>query len=336
MLFLSGRRPFFTFGIGVAAYAVASAGAVVVTGYVLWQASVAVFDGLEIDLGAPARVAIATAGDKRAVEVAAQAALHREAAMSPLADRGYGSGGGLRSRMREFGASNRNPYVSYGYQQRRDEWGFEEERPRPVITFRTMCVRLCDGYYFPISFAVTPDRLDRDRNVCASRCGAQGRLFVHPSLEPSADEMVDLQGRPYRNLPTAFLYRTQYVADCKCQPEPWETASLERHRAYALAAAAKKGNKDAAKELRSLQAKMKEDAKTAGRPAPSSVVGVGGAPNAAAAARQAEIAKREDGSIMLLGGGPDTKGKSNRAAMPTKSGGDPDWIRRALDAGSGR
>ena len=96
-------------------------------------------------------------------------------------------------------------------------------------------MRLCDGYYFPISFSVTPDRLERDAQVCASRCGSQGRLFVHNNPGGSADDMVDLAGRPYRQLKTAFLYRTEYVASCTCQPQPWEAASQDRHRGYALA-----------------------------------------------------------------------------------------------------
>ena len=70
-------------------------------------------------------------------------------------------------------------------------------------------------------------------------------------------------GRPYRQLKTAFLYRTEYVSSCTCQPQPWDQASLDRHRLYALAAAANKGSKDAAKEMKALQAKLKEDARVA-------------------------------------------------------------------------
>ena len=37
-----------------------------------------------------------------------------------------------------------------------------------------------------------------------------------------------------RSSNSAFLYRTQYVSDCKCQPHPWEVEATERHRMYAL------------------------------------------------------------------------------------------------------
>jgi hypothetical protein len=233
-----------------------------------------------------------------------------------------------------FGSSGRNPYRG-PYSERRDGWGDEDDdrdRPAASSSYRTLCVRLCDGYYFPISFAAPSDRLRRDRDLCASRCGAQGRLYLHKSVGETPEDMVDLQGRPYRQLPTAFLYRTEYVASCKCQADPWEAASLDRHRAYALAAAAGKGNKEAAKELQGVQARMKEAAlvEKAG-------AGNGAKPEAsaaAAAARRADIGRREDGAIMGLGSNAKAGGKA--AAVPaTRARGD-DWMRSIFEPGAGR
>ena len=121
------------------------------------------------------------------------------------------------------------------------------ERPRG--TYRTVCVRTCDGYYFPISFSVTPDRFERDRQACENSCGAQGRLFVYRNPGGDIEDMQDLQGKPYRQLRTAFLYRTEYVADCKCKAHPWEQQARDQHRVYALTAAKRKGDKAARAEL---------------------------------------------------------------------------------------
>ena len=174
--------------------------------------------------------------------------------MQPLQDRW--------SRGMPFGSSSRGSWRSpYDRGRQRGGWDDDEDRPQHGATFRTVCVRLCDGYYFPVSFAVTPDRLERDAKVCASRCGSQGRLFVHDNPGGSPETMVDLAGRPYQQLKTAFLYRTEYVASCTCQPQPWEAASQERHRGYVLTQASSKGNRDAAKELQALQAKQREAAK---------------------------------------------------------------------------
>jgi hypothetical protein len=239
----------------------------------------------------------------------------------------------------QFGTSGRNPYQSYQRPFGRDDG--DDDHPRAGGTYRTVCVRLCDGYYFPINFAVTSERLGRDRDVCESRCGAQGRLFVHPS-GGSSDDMIDLQGRPYRQLRTAFLYRTEFVPSCKCRPDPWESASRDRHRAYALAVEAKKGNKDAAKELQALQVKLKEAAKVATQlaPVPPAAPVNAGAPQnpaaaAAAAARQAEIAGREDGPFMGLGSDAAHKGKTERNPEPLRVNRDRDWIKRAFDPAGG-
>lgn len=101
-------------------------------------------------------------------------------------------------------------------------------------TYRTMCVRLCDGAYFPISFATTRRYFARDEAQCATRCGSPARLFVFPNPGGSPDLMRDLNGRSYVTLPTAFQFRKGAVASCSCRSEPWEAASRERHRFYAL------------------------------------------------------------------------------------------------------
>ena len=185
-------------------------------------------------------------------------------------------------------------------------------------------MRLCDGYYFPISFSVTPDRLQRDAKVCASRCGSQGRLFVHNNPGGSPETMVDLAGRPYQQLKTAFLYRTEYVASCTCQPQPWEAASQERHRGYALAQAASKGNKDAAKELQALQAKQRETAK---------------APEPALVREPVQVVRRDGETLMRLGGGEPkaaTEPRPERAPpSPQSPRSDPDWIKRAWQSSIG-
>ena len=128
-------------------------------------------------------------------------------------------------------------------------FGSDSGWDRPRDTYRTVCVRMCDGYYFPVSFSVTPDRFERDRQSCENSCGAQGRLFVYRNPGGEPEDMQDLQGQPYRQLRTAFLYRTEYVADCKCKPHPWEQQARDQHRVYALAAAKRKGDKTAAAEL---------------------------------------------------------------------------------------
>lgn len=104
--------------------------------------------------------------------------------------------------------------------------------------YRTVCVRLCDGFYFPIKAATTSATFAEDEEACRSSCAAPARLFVYPTDTGSPEEMTDTAGRPYAKLPTAFLYRTTYDAACTCRPQAWETAATDRHRLYAAEAAA--------------------------------------------------------------------------------------------------
>ena len=97
-------------------------------------------------------------------------------------------------------------------------------------TYRTMCVRLCDGYYWPISFATHKGNFARDSQVCTRSCGSPAALYYFPGGEP--EDMVSLQGQPYKSLGTALLYRATYDENCKCRPHPWETEAIERHRRY--------------------------------------------------------------------------------------------------------
>ena len=128
---------------------------------------------------------------------------------------------------------------------------------------RTVCVRLCDGYFWPISFSTDSDHFDRDKRVCEKSCGAPTRLFVHENPGQDVGQMVDLKGVPYTKLRTAFLFRTSYEENCRCNAQPWEQASIDRHRIYALEAEKRKGSQHAAAELTRMKSALLEARKAA-------------------------------------------------------------------------
>jgi hypothetical protein len=120
----------------------------------------------------------------------------------------------------------------------------ERERPparkaAPPAAYRTLCVRLCDGYYWPISYSTSRIRAKRDAERCEQSCPGRARLFLHRNPGEEVEDMVDLQGRRYRDHPQAFLYRAEYIAGCTCRSHPWEAAALARHRSYMEAARTK-------------------------------------------------------------------------------------------------
>jgi Protein of unknown function (DUF2865) len=119
------------------------------------------------------------------------------------------------------GVGRLSPYQSYGN-------GLRDRGS----TYRTLCVRLCDGYYFPISFSTTRSEFAHDADKCSAACGGEARLFYHANPGGEVETMVDLAGMGYAELSTAFKYRKTLVKGCTCRPQPWTEAEAARHRTY--------------------------------------------------------------------------------------------------------
>jgi hypothetical protein len=84
--------------------------------------------------------------------------------------------------------------------------------------YRTLCVRSCDGYYFPISFATSPARFAEDEQACQRLCpAAEASLYTHRNPGEDVAQAVSSSGRVYRDLPNAFRYRREFVASCSCR-----------------------------------------------------------------------------------------------------------------------
>lgn len=85
-------------------------------------------------------------------------------------------------------------------------------------TYRTVCVRTCDGYYFPISYATVPARFATDDALCRRLCPAtEAQLFTYRNPGEDIQQATSVSGRPYMSLPTALLYRKQLVPSCSCR-----------------------------------------------------------------------------------------------------------------------
>jgi hypothetical protein len=94
-------------------------------------------------------------------------------------------------------------------------------------TYRTVCVKSCDGSYFPISFATVPTRFADDERTCKSLCpNAQVTLFTYHNPGEDIAQAVSINGQPYSQSPNAFRFRTQYDKTCSCraQGQSWADA----------------------------------------------------------------------------------------------------------------
>jgi Protein of unknown function (DUF2865) len=85
-------------------------------------------------------------------------------------------------------------------------------------TYRTVCVRSCDGYYFPISFATVPARFADDEKTCKALCpAADASLFTYRNPGEDMHSAVSLNGQAYSSIPNAFAYRQKFNPTCSCK-----------------------------------------------------------------------------------------------------------------------
>jgi Protein of unknown function (DUF2865) len=94
-------------------------------------------------------------------------------------------------------------------------------------TFRTVCVRTCDGFYFPISFATVPARFPDDEKTCKALCpAAEATLFSYRNPGEDMSSAVSISGQPYSSAPNAFRYRQEFNPSCACKAagQTWSDA----------------------------------------------------------------------------------------------------------------
>jgi hypothetical protein len=88
----------------------------------------------------------------------------------------------------------------------------------PSGTYHTVCVRSCDGYYFPISYSTVPSRFADDERSCQRLCPAsEASLYAFRNPGEDMEQAVSTAGQPYTALPNAFRYRKEVTAGCSCR-----------------------------------------------------------------------------------------------------------------------
>jgi len=88
----------------------------------------------------------------------------------------------------------------------------------PSGTYHTVCVRACDGYYFPISYSTVPSRFADDARACQRLCpAAEAELYSFRNPGEDMQQALSIGGQAYTALPNAFRYRKEVVAGCSCR-----------------------------------------------------------------------------------------------------------------------
>jgi len=103
-----------------------------------------------------------------------------------------------------------------------------DERPRNV-GHRAVCVRLCDGAFFPMTSSARPGASLGQEEMCQMQCpGAEVALYR--MRDDQIENAVSVDGSPYSALPNALRFRQRFDAACTCRPRngSWAEAFSQR------------------------------------------------------------------------------------------------------------
>lgn len=115
----------------------------------------------------------------------------------------------------------------------------EAEDDRPAGGSQAICVRTCDGGFFPMITKARSSNLDDLETLCKALCpNAEVKLYTR-SPWGALEGAVSVAGEPYSDLENAFKYQKSYDSTCGCKPpdKSWaealqeaESILAERHK----------------------------------------------------------------------------------------------------------
>ena len=177
-----------------------------------------------------------------------------------------------------------------------------------------VCVRSCDGGFFPVSYAAGSEDSAGLTALCTALCpNAQANVYTYGG-GADIESAVSLTGQAYRALPAAFRYRTTFDSTCTCKAanQTWVAALTEAERLLTSG-----GGHDVvvseqkAAELsrpKFMPVKVKADPKLQARADPNATAGIGALP--AAPADDGQTAREASAGAALATASTETTGIS--------------------------
>ncbi|MGJ0513888.1 DUF2865 domain-containing protein [Methylocystis sp.] len=98
-----------------------------------------------------------------------------------------------------------------------------------------ICVRTCDGGFFPISYSARSSNLDDLATMCRALCpNAEVKLYT-ASQSKVLSSALSIDGEAYSDHPNAHKFETTYDPSCGCKPpgQSWAEALAEAERLIA-------------------------------------------------------------------------------------------------------
>lgn len=159
----------------------------------------------------------------QSVETAGAVAQQREAILQEMARFGCNAGSSATFNQdrqsvfdRIFGTTSEGDFTDGDFVDGGDYWGYQG-----YSTVRTVCVRLSDGYFWPISYSTLTDYIGNDAQQCQAMCpNTPVELYYYDNPGQEPEQMRNMAGTPYTSLGTAFAYRTKFDSDASCRVAP--------------------------------------------------------------------------------------------------------------------
>ncbi len=194
---------------------------------------------------------------------------------------------------------------------------FGDEQPRKqanegehVGGDQAVCVRQCDGAFFPLSYSARRADLGELDSLCKALCPNAETTLYTKALWGDIESAVSIDGESYLDHPNALKFQKTRVPKCGCKPpdKTWAEALVEAERI--LAASHSKDTMVSAEQAEQLSrpiapnnAQSREEAKTGSRDAQSS--------------DPAASAARREPSVIRESVGPDGAARRVRVIAPT-------------------
>jgi hypothetical protein len=160
-----------------------------------------------------------------AVDTANAVAGQREAILQELARFGCGVDRGSSATFsndrqsvfdRVFGTTSEGDFTDGQMVDGGDYWGYQGYQ-----TIRTLCVRLSDGFFWPISYATLQDYVMNDAQQCQAMCpNTEVELYFYDNPGQEPEQMRNVYGNAYTALPNAFRFREAFDKSASCQAQP--------------------------------------------------------------------------------------------------------------------
>lgn len=166
------------------------------------------------------------------VSTATAVAQQREGILQEMARFGCGGAQGSRASVtnerqsifdRIFGTTSQGDFSDGQMTDGGDYWGNQGG----YNTVRTVCVRVSDGYFWPISYSTLQEYLPNDAAQCHAQCpNTPVDLYFYDNPGQDTEQMRNMNGAAYTDLPSAFAYRDAIDSNGICNTQPTPDTSI--------------------------------------------------------------------------------------------------------------